>query len=150
MADIIKDSAVLGFTIDKTFDNKTEMDKNESIYPGRFVMVKYCESALDYKTRMDIEEAPDVERENSQEEQYRGNYKIDEKAGYTKSYDRYVFKRTIDGYEEICCLHPIDNEGYSDAVLNAKNLNLENGSGSTQPHNNMPPYIVAYCWRRDS
>lgn len=22
--------------------------------------------------------------------------------------------------------------------------------GESQPHNNMPPYIVAYCWRRES
>lgn len=126
MADIIKDSVVLGFTIDKTFNNKVAMEDDKSIYPGRFVMIKYCESALDYKTRQDLEKGSSAK--DDQQKSYQSNYTIDEKANYTKSYDRYVFKRTIDGYEEICCLHPMDNSSYSDAVINAENLNLENGS----------------------
>lgn len=27
-------------------------------------------------------------------------------------------------------------------------LNKTNTTGRSQPHNNMPPYIVAYCWHR--
>ena len=27
-------------------------------------------------------------------------------------------------------------------------INKTNATGRSQPHNNMPPYIVAYCWHR--
>lgn len=45
-------------------------------------------------------------------------------------------------------------EGLAYAIRSKLDSNGEKGytssTGSTQPHNNMPPYIVAYCWRRDS
>ena len=31
---------------------------------------------------------------------------------------------------------------------NTGNINVTNNFGEGKPHNNMPPYICAFCWRR--
>jgi hypothetical protein len=38
-------------------------------------------------------------------------------------------------------LSPVHRVGYG-------NGNYTNTTGGSMPHNNMPPYITAYCWRR--
>lgn len=49
-----------------------------------------------------------------------------------------VFSRTMDGnVREATSTH----EDFSGMVLSFF-------AGGDQPHNNMPPYIVAYCWKR--
>lgn len=127
MNNTILQQANVAFTIDKNFNNKTEMMADTSVYPGRFVMVKYCEAALDYKTRHDLENGSSTSSED--EETYKNNYSKDQTEGYIKSYDRYVFKRVMNDYEEICCVHPMDNSTYSDAVIEMENLNIKNGTG---------------------
>lgn len=52
-----------------------------------------------------------------------------------------------------CAVSTGDNNSWKQALVNASNHAVTNGyydypAGSSQPHNNMPPYLVAYCWRR--
>lgn len=125
---IYKNQTNIAFTIDKTYDNKAAMDTDNSVYPGRFVMIKYCDSALDYVTRRDIEETAENSQKwvdsKSGEQDYYINFWKD---GGKKSYDRFIFKRGISGWEEIACLHPINNQGYEDQIINSENLNIVNG-----------------------
>ena len=54
-------------------------------------------------------------------------------------------------YHSIQSLAPLNGEAgnYFLGVTSGGQSAHETGTvGSSQPHNNMPPYIVAYCWRR--
>lgn len=126
---IYKNQTNIAFTIDKTYDNKAAMKTDNSVYPGRFVMIKYCDSALDYITRRDIEETAEnsqkwVGSKNGEQDYYINFWK----DGGKKSYDRFIFKRGISDWEEIACLHPINNGGYENQIINSQNLNIENGA----------------------
>jgi hypothetical protein len=52
-----------------------------------------------------------------------------------------------------CAVSTGNNNSWKQALVNASNHAVTNGyydypAGGDQPHNNMPPYLVAYCWRR--
>ena len=40
--------------------------------------------------------------------------------------------------------------GSGDGVLRSMSRTYTVRTGGGGAHNNMPPYLVAYCWRRDS
>lgn len=90
------------YIFDQEFSNKKAADSAvNNFMNGRFVLVKYCKVVLDAASRQMAEQSD--ENLNSYQKDYRANYIID---GSDKSYDRYVLRKTTNGWEEIVCLHP--------------------------------------------
>lgn len=95
-----------GIIFDKIYENKKSMDENansDSIFPGRYVLIKYCEDTFSPEERQSIENSITNQfTVHSSQYNYWNNWNEDGK----KSYDRKIFRKTFNEqnearYEEI-------------------------------------------------
>ena len=124
------------FIFDRYYDNyaaATAAAASDGIMYGRYVLVAYSQTLFDYAKRCEIE-ADGFNSTIQEEQQYRINFEADNNI----SYDRVVLKKNIENgqskYKQICCLHPLSGNEYSDDVMsmvvNFNALNIKNGTGS--------------------
>lgn len=103
------------FLIDKIFPNRTAMintQEQDGIFPGRFVLVKYCDISFDQETRRGIHNGTIVPAAESQEEKYLENYKADgftvnNQASYF-SHDGTIWVKALDA-NGVCGYLPVAN-----------------------------------------
>ena len=68
------------FLIDKIYSSYKDMKETaaaDGIYPGRFILIKYCDISFDQETRKAIHNGTIVPTSGSQEEKYLNNYIVD-------------------------------------------------------------------------
>lgn len=121
------------FVFDIIYNNKKEMTdaidgKDDGVYPLRYVLVKYCDTAFSQDEKNVIENSGGSDL-SGDSQKYWDNYIED--AG--NSQDRKVFRKIYNGstpaYEEIAILTGVSAEGIEQIQESLSNLNIENGSG---------------------
>lgn len=139
------------FIFDKYYDNYTAAAAaaaSDGIMYGRYVLVAYSQSLFDYAKRCELE-ATGFSSTIPEEQLYRNNFETDNFV----SYDRVVLKKIVKNnqakYEQVCCLHPLSGNEYSDDVMsvvakfNALNITNGEGSGSLKQNENLAKGIGA-------
>lgn len=65
---------------------------------------------------------------------------ISEMPAHTHKYEGYIDKNPLGGYDKVLVYgNPAETQYYNFMV---------NYTGGDQPHNNMPPYLAVYIWKR--
>lgn len=65
---------------------------------------------------------------------------VDEMPHHAHTYEAYVDKNPLGGYDKVIVYgNPQGTKYYTFSV---------SGTGGNQPHNNMPPYLAVYIWKR--
>jgi hypothetical protein len=125
------------FIFDKIYNNyaaaKTAASIDGVMY-GRYVLIQYCESLLDYNDRTQIENLFSPPTENVDKQKYYNNFVVDNRISYDRVVLQKIINNDIEEYRIICCLHPISANGYTDDIMSAvgliQNLNIANGVGA--------------------
>lgn len=116
-----------GFVFDKIYENYASLDVNDGVYPLRYVLIKYCDTAFTSSDISDIinkKFTSGDEKLSEDAEAWLENYETDEGT----SYDRKVFRKEVkaDGsleYKEFATLNTsVYLNGFQET-----NLNLTNG-----------------------
>lgn len=112
------------FVFDKIYTNHASLDVNDGVYPLRYVLIKYCDTAFTASEQAAIAESQGT---TDEEKVWYKNYVAD--GGI--SYDRKVFRKEVNSegnleYKEFATL----NVGAAIEGYQEKNLNLANGKGA--------------------
>lgn len=109
------------FVFDKICPSLTEAQKNASddgVLIGRYILIKYCNTAFDYNERQRIE-ALQTEPQDREEAAYWGAFQ-DDKENFNVSKDRIVYQKiwNNNGYEYAEIVN-LSNVGVSDEIIEA-------------------------------
>lgn len=113
-----------GFVFDKIYPNYKSLNTNDGIYPLRYVLIKYCDTAFTQSEQEGIKQTGGT---TEQEQEWYKNYVEDKGI----SYDRKIFRKEVKEdntleYKEFATLNVgATIEGYQE-----KDLNLNNGTGA--------------------